>query len=241
MLSLTPHVFLLLLLLHPPSPPPPPPSQLLFPQVHWHGYPGTLGRELVDYFAGDATSSPPELRSSFLESLLLLPFPYLANSFPLTYAQGLSGNSYTSSRCPCIFPLFLFPFLAYSFSLFPLAFLLFIFSSLANYLCFLLLIDLLSTLLSPPFSLIALRSSLLPLSHNVVSTLSYILSDPSQAKLHLHQHHQHHQHHHRILQLRSTRLRSLGPTCPTIFFLSCSASPIRSNEKFCTCGAKSCW
>eukprot|EP00960_Hanusia_phi_P059316 764138-Hanusia_phi.AAC.4 len=57
-------------------------------QVHWHGYPGTLGRELVDYFAGDVVSCPPDLRSSFHESLLLLPFPYLANSFLLSHSSG---------------------------------------------------------------------------------------------------------------------------------------------------------
>jgi len=66
-------------------------------QLHWHGYPGSVATPLVDAWAGDAVSSPPELASLFSERLLLLPLPYLANSHPHQRPLPLSCPSSSSS------------------------------------------------------------------------------------------------------------------------------------------------
>ena len=72
-------------------------------QIHWHGYPGTLGAAgggqeggrvggIVDWYAGDRVSTPPELRQHFSESLMTLPLPYLANSLPVSaHGQHAEG------------------------------------------------------------------------------------------------------------------------------------------------------
>jgi protein O-GlcNAc transferase len=50
-------------------------------QVHWHGMPYTGGSALLyDTYFGDRISTSVDFRSSWAESLLLLPLPYLMNS-----------------------------------------------------------------------------------------------------------------------------------------------------------------
>jgi predicted O-linked N-acetylglucosamine transferase (SPINDLY family) len=48
-------------------------------QVHYLGYPGTLGGKLVDYLIGDAIVTPPEHAADYAETLALLPGCYQIN------------------------------------------------------------------------------------------------------------------------------------------------------------------
>ena len=48
-------------------------------QVHWLGYPGTLGAPLVDYLVGDAVVTPPEEAGDYAEALIELPWSYQGN------------------------------------------------------------------------------------------------------------------------------------------------------------------
>lgn len=48
-------------------------------QVHYLGYPGTLGGGLVDYLVGDAIVTPPEHAADYGETLVLLPGSYQVN------------------------------------------------------------------------------------------------------------------------------------------------------------------
>ena len=48
-------------------------------QVHYLGYPGTLGGGLVDYLVGDAIVTPPEHAANYAETLVLLPGSYQVN------------------------------------------------------------------------------------------------------------------------------------------------------------------
>lgn len=50
-------------------------------QVHWHGMPYSGGSSIFyDTYVGDRISTSVDFRSSWAESLLLLPLPYLMNS-----------------------------------------------------------------------------------------------------------------------------------------------------------------
>lgn len=42
-------------------------------QVHYLGYPGTLGADFIDYFIADSVTVPPTLRENFHEALVLMP------------------------------------------------------------------------------------------------------------------------------------------------------------------------
>ena len=48
-------------------------------QVHYLGYPGTLGGNLADYLIGDAIVTPPEDAGDYAETLALLPGSYQIN------------------------------------------------------------------------------------------------------------------------------------------------------------------
>ena len=48
-------------------------------QVHYLGYPGTLGGKLVDYLIGDGIVTPPEHAADYTEMLALLPNSYQIN------------------------------------------------------------------------------------------------------------------------------------------------------------------
>ncbi len=48
-------------------------------QVHYLGYPGTLGGGLVDYLVGDAIVTPPAHAEDYAETLVLLPGSYQVN------------------------------------------------------------------------------------------------------------------------------------------------------------------
>ncbi len=48
-------------------------------QVHWLGYPGTLGAPFVDYLIGDPVVTPPEEEADYTESLVTLPWSYQCN------------------------------------------------------------------------------------------------------------------------------------------------------------------
>jgi protein O-GlcNAc transferase len=48
-------------------------------QVHYLGYPGTLGGNLADYLIGDAIVTPPEHAGDYAETLALLPASYQVN------------------------------------------------------------------------------------------------------------------------------------------------------------------
>jgi predicted O-linked N-acetylglucosamine transferase (SPINDLY family) len=48
-------------------------------QVHWLGYPGTLGAPFVDYLIGDPVVTPSEDEADYTESLVILPWSYQSN------------------------------------------------------------------------------------------------------------------------------------------------------------------
>jgi predicted O-linked N-acetylglucosamine transferase (SPINDLY family) len=48
-------------------------------QVHWLGYPGTLGAPFVDYLVGDPVVTPPEEAGDYAEALVELPWSYQSN------------------------------------------------------------------------------------------------------------------------------------------------------------------
>jgi predicted O-linked N-acetylglucosamine transferase (SPINDLY family) len=48
-------------------------------QVHYLGYPGTLGGHVADYLIGDAVVTPPEHAGDYAETLALLPLSYQVN------------------------------------------------------------------------------------------------------------------------------------------------------------------
>jgi hypothetical protein len=67
-------------------------------QVHWHGMPYTSGSSLLfDTYVGDRISTSVELRSSWAESLLLLPLPYLMNSHKIVHPHIDRGAAATSN------------------------------------------------------------------------------------------------------------------------------------------------
>jgi len=67
-------------------------------QVHWHGMPYTSGRsQFFDTYVGDRISTSVELRSSWAESLLLLPLPYLMNSHKIVHPHIDRGSAATAS------------------------------------------------------------------------------------------------------------------------------------------------
>jgi protein O-GlcNAc transferase len=48
-------------------------------QVHYLGYPGTLGSDIVDYLIGDSVVTPPEHAADYAEALAVLPDAYQVN------------------------------------------------------------------------------------------------------------------------------------------------------------------
>ena len=59
-------------------------------QVHYLGYPGTVGGGLVDYLIGDAIVTPPEHERDYAETLVRLPGSYQVNDRlrPIVAAPG---------------------------------------------------------------------------------------------------------------------------------------------------------
>lgn len=59
-------------------------------QVHYLGYPGTLGGGLVDYLIGDPVVTPPEHAADYAETLVRLPHSYQVNDRlrPIAPAPG---------------------------------------------------------------------------------------------------------------------------------------------------------
>jgi predicted O-linked N-acetylglucosamine transferase (SPINDLY family) len=67
-------------------------------QVHWHGMPYTGGSALFyDTYVGDRISTSVDFRSSWAESLLLLPLPYLMNSHKLVHPRIDRGPAAAAS------------------------------------------------------------------------------------------------------------------------------------------------
>jgi predicted O-linked N-acetylglucosamine transferase (SPINDLY family) len=62
-------------------------------QVHYLGYPGTLGAEFVDYLIGDPVVTPPERAALFREKLVLLPHCYQVND----HQQPIATTAFTRS------------------------------------------------------------------------------------------------------------------------------------------------
>jgi predicted O-linked N-acetylglucosamine transferase (SPINDLY family) len=66
-------------------------------QVHWHGMPYTGGSaHFYDTYVGDRISSSVDFRSSWAESLLLLPLPYLMNSHKIVHGRIERGAAATA-------------------------------------------------------------------------------------------------------------------------------------------------
>jgi predicted O-linked N-acetylglucosamine transferase (SPINDLY family) len=93
-------------------------------QVHWHGMPYSGGSALFyDTYVGDRISTSVDFRSSWAESLLLLPLPYLMNSHKIVHPrinrgaaatastrQNLFGGKASPSRASLLFASFNVPF-----------------------------------------------------------------------------------------------------------------------------------
>jgi protein O-GlcNAc transferase len=62
-------------------------------QVHYLGYPGTLGGTLCDYLIGDAIVTPPEHAGDYAETLVLLPGSYQINDRKRPIAESPSRAS----------------------------------------------------------------------------------------------------------------------------------------------------
>ncbi|MDD5586912.1 MAG: tetratricopeptide repeat protein [Alphaproteobacteria bacterium] len=63
-------------------------------QVHWLGYPGTLGAEFIDYFAGDAVTIPEGHEKYFTERVIRLPRCYQINDRQRTIAAAKPRGAY---------------------------------------------------------------------------------------------------------------------------------------------------
>jgi len=63
-------------------------------QVHWLGYPGTLGTSFIDYFIADNITIPTGCASSFTEKILYLSPCYQINDRHRTAAQPLPRAAY---------------------------------------------------------------------------------------------------------------------------------------------------
>jgi predicted O-linked N-acetylglucosamine transferase (SPINDLY family) len=67
-------------------------------QVHWHGMPYSSGSTLFyDTYLGDRISTSVDFRSSWAESLLLLPLPYLMNSHKIVHPHIDRGAAAAAS------------------------------------------------------------------------------------------------------------------------------------------------
>ena len=62
-------------------------------QVHYLGYPGTLGGGLVDYLIGDAIVTPPQHAADYAETLALLPGSYQVNDRARSIAEAPSRDA----------------------------------------------------------------------------------------------------------------------------------------------------
>jgi protein O-GlcNAc transferase len=69
-------------------------------QMHWLGFPGTLGCSFIDYFIADAITLPTDLQAHFSEKILTLPHCYQPNDRqkplppkPSRQAYGLPENA----------------------------------------------------------------------------------------------------------------------------------------------------
>jgi predicted O-linked N-acetylglucosamine transferase (SPINDLY family) len=63
-------------------------------QIHWLGYPGTLGAPFIDGFVGDAIALPKSLEPFFTERVLRLPASYQINDRQRAIAEPLSRAEY---------------------------------------------------------------------------------------------------------------------------------------------------
>ena len=73
-------------------------------QVHWHGMPHSSGSALFyDTYIGDRISTSVDFRSSWAESLLLLPLPYLMNSHKVVHPRIDRGAAATARTRQSLF------------------------------------------------------------------------------------------------------------------------------------------
>jgi protein O-GlcNAc transferase len=63
-------------------------------QLHWLGFPGTLGCPFIDYFIADPTVLPPNLRPDFSENILYLPDCYQCNDRKRPLPTALPRSMY---------------------------------------------------------------------------------------------------------------------------------------------------
>jgi protein O-GlcNAc transferase len=73
-------------------------------QVHWHGMPYTSGSAIFyDTYFGDRISTSVDFRSSWAESLLLFPLPYLMNSHKVVHPHIDRGAAAAASTRQLLF------------------------------------------------------------------------------------------------------------------------------------------
>jgi protein O-GlcNAc transferase len=69
-------------------------------QVHYLGYPGSMGVDYMDYVIADRTVIPPDAQNYYLEKIVRLPHSYQPNdSKRKNFREGLHP---TGSRAACI-------------------------------------------------------------------------------------------------------------------------------------------
>jgi protein O-GlcNAc transferase len=61
-------------------------------QLHFHGFPGTMGSTAYDALVGDVVSTTVEMRPHFTEPLLLLPTSYLLNTYSVSMPRIRSSQ-----------------------------------------------------------------------------------------------------------------------------------------------------
>ena len=66
--------------------------------VHYLGYPGTLGGDLVDYLIGDPIVTPPAHADDYAETLVLLPRSYQINDYDRPIAESPTRQSLGFAR-----------------------------------------------------------------------------------------------------------------------------------------------
>ncbi len=62
----------------------------IYKQVHFLGFPSTLGATYIDYIIGDAHVTPPDLSTYYTEKLMLLPHTFQVTSHKYRQKHPLS-------------------------------------------------------------------------------------------------------------------------------------------------------
>lgn len=68
-------------------------SLLLWMQVSWHGYAGSLGGGIVDYLGLDKISAPPEYQAHFDEKMLYTHTTYILSARPQGIGQVFQNDA----------------------------------------------------------------------------------------------------------------------------------------------------